>query len=538
MPWRLSRYLLGDLIVQIFVTTAILVTVVAFGAVIKPLADDSVLSAGQAMTFIALAIVPMLQYAIPFAAGFAGTLCLNRMARDNEILAMSVSGFSYQRILAPVLGLGVLLTIVMIVLTQIVAPIFNGMMARTIAGEGASMIRHAIDRGVPFEYQGLQLWAEHAFIEDDPQTGANTRLVLQKMAAAQVDSSGQIISDVTASTAILDLYEVEGGTYLKLLMLDAISHDARSGDLRGFPRFEPAQAIPIPGGEWENPRAMTIWRLRRFAEDPAMYPPVDLARRKLAQALDASALHEVLSAEMAKTGAVELTGRGADEPVTIRVTADVFDRGRMTNSDGTPCEVSVSGSAGSTRHFSCGGASIRRAQLAGLQGRSLDLVLQDAHVEVGGVVNRRGEIIIGDLEPVGLALPDSSELDLASAIEAGRADAGSSPMIKIQLRETLAKVDQIKLESQARIARRYATSATVALLLLLGAVAALLFRNAQPLNIYLLAFIPALFDLLLVNSGGHLIRGGDMVTGYAVMWSGNGLVVVLIVLLLTRLQRH
>src|SRR5688500_12841750 len=124
MPRLLSRYILFDLLRVIGLTTLVLVTVIAFGATIKPLAGDKLLSIGQTLRYLALAIVPMLQYALPFAAGFGATLTFQRMTAENEIQAMAASGIAYRQILKPVLVLGIALTLVMVALTQWIIPRF------------------------------------------------------------------------------------------------------------------------------------------------------------------------------------------------------------------------------------------------------------------------------------------------------------------------------------------------------------------------------------------------------------------------------
>ena len=58
MPWTLYRYLVADLLRIVGLTTGVLVTVIAFGATIKPLTGDSLLDAGQTLRYLALAIVP------------------------------------------------------------------------------------------------------------------------------------------------------------------------------------------------------------------------------------------------------------------------------------------------------------------------------------------------------------------------------------------------------------------------------------------------------------------------------------------------
>src|SRR5678815_3423659 len=124
MPWLLYRLMVLDLLRVIGLTTMVLVTVIAFGATLKPLAGDSLLEPVQVLKYLGLAIVPMLQFALPFSAGFGATLCLHRMTTDNEIQAMAASGISYRRILAPVVVFGIVLMIFMVVITQWVIPRF------------------------------------------------------------------------------------------------------------------------------------------------------------------------------------------------------------------------------------------------------------------------------------------------------------------------------------------------------------------------------------------------------------------------------
>ena len=60
MPLMLYRYILKDLMRVILLTTVVLVTVIAFGAAIRPLADDQFLGPLQIIKYIMLAIVPPL----------------------------------------------------------------------------------------------------------------------------------------------------------------------------------------------------------------------------------------------------------------------------------------------------------------------------------------------------------------------------------------------------------------------------------------------------------------------------------------------
>ena len=96
----LVRHVIAEIAKVLVLTTTVMVIVVAFGAVIRPLAQNLLGPFGVAK-YVALATVPMLQFALPFAGGFAATLVTHRMVSDNEFLAMSVSGLSYRSIFRP-----------------------------------------------------------------------------------------------------------------------------------------------------------------------------------------------------------------------------------------------------------------------------------------------------------------------------------------------------------------------------------------------------------------------------------------------------
>ena len=99
------------------------------------------------------------------------------------------------------------------------------------------------------------------------------------------------------------------------------------------------------------------------------------------------------------------------------------------------------------------------------------------------------------------------------------------------------EVDSLQREITARLLNRYALSVTAPLLLLLGAIMAMWLRGSLPLTIYVLAFVPAVLDLILTSAGEQLMRDGRTL-GPIVMWSGNAIMVGIIVLAYLRLARH
>ena len=63
-------------------------------------------------------------------------------------------------------------------------------------------------------------------------------------------------------------------------------------------------------------------------------------------------------------------------------------------------------------------------------------------------------------------------------------------------------------------------------------------RHGLALGIYALAFLPAIADVLLISGGEQMIKYGDPIPGVFVAWSGNALLVVLILIAWWRLSRN
>jgi hypothetical protein len=63
-------------------------------------------------------------------------------------------------------------------------------------------------------------------------------------------------------------------------------------------------------------------------------------------------------------------------------------------------------------------------------------------------------------------------------------------------------------------------------------------RHTQPLTIYILAFLPALLNLVLITGGAIFMRQGDEGMGLAIMWSGNMFLVLFAAVGWWRLARH
>jgi hypothetical protein len=75
-------------------------------------------------------------------------------------------------------------------------------------------------------------------------------------------------------------------------------------------------------------------------------------------------------------------------------------------------------------------------------------------------------------------------------------------------------------------------------MVLLGAVLAVRLRGANPLQIYLLAFIPAIADILLISGGEQMLKDATTVTGMIVASSGNMALAIMIAITYRQVARN
>ncbi len=538
MPWLLYRMMLSDLLRVIGLTVAVLVTVIAFGAPIKPLASDSLLDAGQTFKYLMLAIVPMLQFALPFSAGFGATLAMNRMTADNEVQAMAVSGISYGRILMPVVALGLALCAVMVVLTQEVIPRFWSIIEQTIASDVTKLFQASIKRGQPFKIGDMQIYADEIIVQNSPEgpEGPNTRLRLIKVAAAELDEQGRVTIDVTANQAFVDIYRQRGETLLKLAMYDTVAYNPESGALSRVESIVPKRAIIIPNPLRDIAKAKSRGELLQLRADPDKFGQVIEARQALADLISEIEARLAIDAQLRERGEVRLL---ADLRYTVK--ADRLVDGRFVTRDGRRIEITQSDSDLALRKFVTDTATLEQSPGARLGNPTFDLVLGQHEVSdlrSGGGWNQRDSLDIRGLSVAGVNEEDLLKLPSEQLIARARALGRESvERVGPRINKVRNEIDQLQREIHSRLLNRYALSVTAPLLLILGAILAMYLRGTLPLTIYLLSFLPSVIDLILASAGEQLLRDGRAI-GLHILWSGTTLILVIIGGVSWKLARH
>jgi hypothetical protein len=96
----------------------------------------------------------------------------------------------------------------------------------------------------------------------------------------------------------------------------------------------------------------------------------------------------------------------------------------------------------------------------------------------------------------------------------------------------------VRADIVARVVQRFNQSLAAPLMILLGATLAVRMRGANPLNVYLLAFLPSIGDILLISGGEQMLKEATSLQGVLVCSSGNLGIVVAILLAYRRIARN
>lgn len=544
MPWILFRHFLAELTKVLLLTTVIIVVVVAFGAVIKPLTGN-LLGPGGILKYIFLAMVPMLQYALPFSAGFAATIVTHRFASDNEVQAMSVSGISYPVILLPQVFLGAVLTIFMFFLVQSAIPRFLGLMSDVITNDAAQVFVSTIRSGEAFRAGNFMIFADRIAMDDTIKDPSMQRIRMEGVAAIEIDHAGKLGTEFVARSGSADLYSTQSDLIVKVAFRDATVLRPGESTVAFMPLVEPMPTLIDVG--WErSPKYLPWSELLGVVRDPSKGALVVIERSRLEQSIAPALLIEKLGAELAKSGSARLFGKEANRVYEIH-DAILGGNGLIPRPPSKRFTVIELEGEKALREASTVSAElIGTASSDGAPGTTLlDLVLNEPRTqslrgEDDRVVRWPARIVGLSVETMSIALSPQESTEAARRISTQTTPPLSAyaPAAKGFIASVEHAMSETFYEALSHVWMRFAQPISVLLMLVLGGILAIWRRDSLPLTIFLLAFVPAIANVLLIASGQSILRSSKVGFGLTVMWMGNAILIFLILSIGRRMARR
>lgn len=526
----LVRHVIAEIAKVLVLTTTVMVIVVAFGAVIRPLAQNLLGPFGVAK-YVALATVPMLQFALPFAGGFAATLVTHRMVSDNEFLAMSVSGLSYRSIFRPHVVLGVALAIIMAILVNAVIPPFWAAMKSVITQDAAAVFVATVRDGKAFNAGRMMVYADQAELLDAPD-GVADRIGMRGVVAVEFGAGGVPETEFVAESAVVDLYRVEGRAGQSRLLMKASMRQVNvvrllDGTVAFVPEANP-DAVEVQSASERSPNMANLIDLVSMMRNPDVSGDSAQRRAEIARMVRSARALALADAQLRRGIAVAFVDDRSGRRYELRAAG--IQGGQAVGAPGGSVIIEESQD----------GRLLRRGRGASAR---FDLAPLERGDDASTAVRLTVTLIKPTVEGLSSSWPetlDGVRPDMTLPAAAMTADALEEEAVATSKNAALlgpiAKAigttagswanlrREVVWEATAHAWMRLAQAVCAPLLLLMGAVLAVQMRRSSPLLVYAIAFVPAIIDILLINSGQHSMRDGELVWGFLVMWSGNAAV--------------
>ncbi|NUQ52600.1 MAG: LptF/LptG family permease [Phycisphaerales bacterium] len=558
MPISLWKYITLELWRIIALTGAVLVAVIAFAASIKPMADGKITPV-EALQFMGLAIVPMLQYALPFAAGFGATLAYHRLSHDNEVTAAYAGGVSHRAVLMPAIITGVILGVGLLGLNQFIMPRFLRSMEVLIAQNLSKVLVNSVQRGQPVVREGTVLYADRVVAlnpEDSPQlkaAGAREWLVLYGVMVLTFDKEGELEREAAANRAQVVLLPGsvhDGGATRAVVQLEQGS--ARDGD-RAYAKFETLPLwMNISNAFKDDPKFLTFGELVELRGRPEGMNWIEVQRRDLAYHVAERVTTEALRKELAARGMATLRDPQGTEFVIRAKDAAVRSPDwrwvlQPTRAGGM-IEVEKRLVGAAPTKFTTPDAGLY-TDMGGADrlSRSMTMRLELDNVAAGPgtrdqAAGKRTKLVFSELSLVDgpmETLLDPVKTPAAKLLGEARprvVEAGDE-FVKRPYADLEHSIASLLREITSKQNERFAMSVACVVMVVAGAMTAVRLSSSLPLTVYLWSFFPALATVITISSGQQLTHEHGW-PGLLVLWGGVGIMGAYAAIGYWRLTRH
>ncbi len=513
----------------LLLTTAVLVGVISFAITIKPLADGQ-LSAFDAIRFMLLASVPMLAYALPFAAGFAATLVFHRMAQDNELSASHAGGVSHRTLLTPALVSGLVLAVVVGLLSDQVIPRFLRTMEKMITGDMARLMVNRLGAGETVEFNGNLIYAD-TVQRIDPSTmknasGAEDVISLYRPVFGRLGPDKKLEAGGTAERAFIVIYregEEERGAG-SIVRLVASNYNSWGNTFVAESSDQLVYDFAVPGAFRDDPKFWSFVELGEIARNPKLMVKIANHHHRLALRSASLAMLEELDRQLRAQGKATLTTTQG-ETITIigrgMGTVSWLSRGLWPTKPGGEIVIERQRPGGAVTRTSAKRAFFDTSQLDELAAtRVLGRIVLEEVTTTGddeAAGRRREQQITGILAPSDqtASLEALTYHELLERTGFGKED--TLPAIAEVHKQSARSETGLQREIVSKSHMRVAMSAACLVMVLVGATVAMKLREALPLTVYLWAFFPALGAVLTISTAEQLAQDSGW-PGLVLMW--------------------
>jgi len=545
IPWTLQRYIFREMGKTFVLTAVALSAILGLGGGVLNMIQMGDVTTGQFLRLIALVVPLSVALTLPVAALFSAASTYGRLSADNEFVACRSSGINMHVLFLPTIVLSLFSATVTFACINFVIPGMVRSLTEFIAADFPALIQKRMSQPGGFRLEmGRRCYADSASVDpEDPD-----RVILEGVAYIEVNENDWVRFG-TAGSVVLEVDRSHSTPRVAARMFDVTYYDRIKGQ---FADIGEQQILPkeLPDLNQLKLKFLKLGELAHYRCHPDEWFEVAEVVQALRLQVGASRVFEAL-AEAWLSGGHRFTL--ADEQGTFEIAA----ASAVKFGDGTGLQLTdvviVERRRGRTRTCRAERADVEiaRRDTTEESGIRMGMARHDA-IEESGIrveayqarIEFDDQVIERPKETLGpVAIPESlvaavTSMPLATLLAV---DPSLSPSHPIQRRRAAAnQIQSQTLRSiDAVISERFAFSASVFVLVILGAALGIVFRGSHAIVSFGISFVPSLLVLVTIVTGKQMAQNeGTYLTGLSLMWVGIALVAALDVWTLTKVVRR
>jgi lipopolysaccharide export LptBFGC system permease protein LptF len=542
LQWYISRELL-----KAFALTAIGLTLAfSLGGGILNMIQVEVLTAVQLGRILMFIIPVSATLTLPVAALFSTTIVYGRLSQDNEINACRAGGINIHWLLAPALALGIFTTAFTFVFSNFIIPQFIGGLEQLVRKDIEKIFVQTLRTQGHIEYGGKYVMHAESFKEyagrptpENPDGDREHYIELHRASFIELDH-GELVQYGTAAKVLVKFEnDPQGGDpVVQALMTEVESFDQERQQFYrlGEQRLGP---FPIPRRFERKPKWMDLPELLYYLRQPVELPEIQKLMPRFRLQLQAFFFYQALIDGL--KGPEHCYRFGTPERgYEIRARAISVDRETERPRLDEPVVRQWWNGLGRTYHAGSATLAVDRPF-----GEDVPHVYLSLGNDVTIVYDSEPDKQIAktEYEPESVRLP-SSVVQRATAItDADVFDVNKALGLSPRLERGRASLAEARVRLANHIVglihSRLAFSASVLVLVILGASLGIIFRGGQVLTAFVISFIPGLFVTVLNIMGRQMSEKEPIaLIGLIVMWAALGVVALADAIVLKRFLRR
>ncbi|UCG31619.1 MAG: LptF/LptG family permease [Phycisphaerales bacterium] len=275
----LLRYLMREMGKTFLLTSVGLTLMLSLGGGVRNLLKGEGLGTMEVIQVLSFVVPGAFTLSLPVAGLFSAAMTYGRFAADNELNACRAGGINVHKLLAPVVGLSLVIAAVTFWFSNFVIPGYIKDLNEIVGKNAFRIVMNALTTKGAFEFRGNIIHVDRMVNLDTGEQDADGDVrTFAAFGGAFMEMSGDRPKRVASTEAMVAEFESIG----EKPRVRAILSNVRGFDLEKNQFYEAAEQpfgpydIP-PVGIDLKPKWMTLGELRRYREHPEAVPRIQEA---------------------------------------------------------------------------------------------------------------------------------------------------------------------------------------------------------------------------------------------------------------------